>query len=407
LSVLRVSYFLPLGKQKGPVAMRRPKGFRFLVLQATGWAVAGALLAGERPAPAPTEDGERLPVVDISGQTERHVIVAAGTETVYQGHPTTLLMPDGKTLFAVWCIGHGGSAGPMARSQDGGRTWTRLDEQLPPGFRKHANCPSIYRLVDRQGQERLWVFSARPNMPRILSEDGGRTWQEREPLGLPCVMTFSSIVRLKDGSHLGLYHRGPGGKDRSPLEVLQTASADGGLTWSEPRVVAAVPEKNPCEPFAFRSPDGAELCCLMRENTHRGRSLMMFSRDEGQTWSAPVDTPWGLTGDRHQGVYSADGRLVVAFRDQALNSPTRGHFVAWVGTYPDIRAGRPGQYRIKLLHSHAGGDCGYPGLERLPDDTLVATTYIKYRPGPDKHSVVSTRFKLAETDAANRSPGTK
>ena len=131
---------------------------------------------------------------------------------------------------------------------------------------------------------------------------------------------------------------------------------------------------------------------------------MMFSRDEGANWSAPVDTPWGLTGDRHVGVYAPDGRLVVAFRDQALESQTKGHFVAWVGTYDDIRQGRAGQCRIKLLHSHAGGDCGYPGMELLPDGTIVATTYIKYRPGNEKHSVVSTRFTLEQIDQLRRSP---
>ena len=194
-------------------------------------------------------------------------------------------------------------------------------------------------------------------------------------------------------------HNAPHAKERSPQEVLQTTTADGGVTWSEPRVVAAVAQRDPCEPFGFRSPDGAELCVLMRDNQHKGRSLVMFSRDEGRTWSPPADTPWGLTGDRHMGVYNRDGRLVIAFRDKALNSPTLNHFVAWVGTYDDIRRGRPGQYRIKLLHSNAGGDCGYPGMEILPDATVMATTYIKYRPGTEKHSVVSTRFKLAETDA--------
>jgi len=340
------------------------------------------------------EEFEDLPVIDISRQTRRHVIVAAGTEREYQGHPTTLLMPDGKTLFCVWSRGHGGPAGPMARSDDGGLTWRRLDDQLPPGFKRHRNCPSIYRLVDPRGKERIWVFSAQPKMPRIVSEDGGETWREMEPLGFDCVMTFSSVVRLKDGSYIGLYHRrGPRG-----LEVLQTRTTDGGLTWSEPRVVAQVDGKAPCEPFAFRSPDGTELCCLMRENTHQGRSLMMFSRDEGKTWTKPQDTPWGLTGDRHMGVYAPDGRLVIAFRDKAPGSSTHNHFVAWVGTYDDIRHCRPGQYRIKLLHSYAGGDCGYPGMAVLPDGTIVATTYIKYRPGPKRHSVVSTRFKLDELD---------
>jgi hypothetical protein len=166
-------------------------------------------------------------------------------------------------------------------------------------------------------------------------------------------------------------------------------------------VVASVAGKNPCEPFVFRSPDGAELCCLMRENTHKERSLVMFSRDEGATWSRPVNTSWGLTGDRHAGVFTKDGRLVIAFRDQALNSPTLGHFVAWVGTYDDIKNGRPGQYRVKLLHSHATrvSDCGYPGMELLPDGTIVATTYVKYAPGKEKHSVVSVRFDLKAADA--------
>jgi hypothetical protein len=348
----------------------------------------------------------RLPVVDLSGETARQVVIAEGTPDIYQGHPTTTLLPDGKTIFAVWCINHGGKAGPMARSDDGGKTWTRLDERLPAGFAKHENCPSIYRMVDPQGKERLWVYSAWIGrfgvpMPRIMSDDGGRSWQELPPLGpaFRCVMTFSSVVRLKDGSYLGMYHRGPEGADRTPLEVLQTTTSDGGFTWSEPRVVAKVEGKNPCEPFVFRSPNGGELCCLMRENTHKGCSLMMFSRDEGATWSTPIDTPWGLTGDRHMGVQTGDGRLVIAFRDKAPQSPTQSHFVAWVGTYDDIQQGKPGQYRIKLLHSYAGGDCGYPGVELLPDGTIVATTYIKYWNDARKHSVVCTRFRLDETDA--------
>jgi hypothetical protein len=345
-----------------------------------------------------------IPLVDLSSDTQRHVIIAAGTDEIYQGHPTTVLLPDNKTMFAVWSTGHGGPAGPMARSDDAGRSWTRLDDRLPPNFKNHRNCPSIYRLVDPAGRERLWVFSARPNMPRIVSEDRGASWKEMEPLGFPCVMTFSSIVQLADGRYLGLYHKGPDGKDRSPLTVLQTITADGGLTWSTPRVVAEVAGKDPCEPFVFRSPDGRELCTLMRENTHKGRSLVMFSRDEGKTWTTPADTAWGLTGDRHMGVTTRDGRLVIAFRDKAKESPSLNHFVAWVGTYDDIRQGRPGQYRIKLLHSHAGGDCGYPGMELLPDGTIIATTYIKYRPGSAKHSVVSTRFKLEEADARLAKP---
>lgn len=363
-----------------------PKTSIYLILTALFVVLFNSLQAQEQP---------DLPVIDISAETERHVIIAAGTEDTYQGHPTTLLLADGKTMFCVWSINHGGPAGPMAVSRDGGINWKRMDDQLPPGYKNHKNCPSIYRMMDmKTGKVRLWVFSAQPKMPRIMSEDGGKTWMELPPLGFECVMTFSSVIRLSDGNYLGFYHRQQG----ESLVVLQTKTEDGGMTWSEPQVIAGVEGKKPCEPFVFRSPNQKELCCLMRENNHKGRSLMMFSSNEGKTWSTPVDTPWGLTGDRHMGVYTKDGRLVIAFRDKAINSQTYNHFMAWVGTYDDIKNGKPGEYRIKLLHSYAGGDCGYPGMEILPDGTIVATTYIKYRDEKNKHSVVSTRFKIQETD---------
>ena len=39
-----------------------------------------------------------------------------------------------------------------------------------------------------------------------------------------------------------------------------------------------------------------------------------------------------------------------------------------------------------------------PSVELLPDGTFLATTYVKYKAGPQKNSVVSARFKLKETD---------
>lgn len=361
----------------------------------------------------------RVPTVDLSNDTARQTVIAAGTPDVYQGHPYSVLMPDGETIFLVWCVNHGGFAGPMAKSADGGRTWTRLDEKLPAGYATHKNCPSIYRLENEQGESFLWVFTAQPLMPRIVSADDGATWTEKEPLGFPNVMAFSSIVPkhfgVQDGCYIGFYHHAvmadgkvmnAEGAQTRRLEVLTSETTDAGFTWSAPRVVASVPDKMPCEPFAFRSPDGEEICCLMRENTHTGKSLVMFSGDDGATWTEPVETAWELTGDRHIGAYLDDGRLFIAFRDQAVDSETRGHFVGWLGTYDDIKNSAPGQCRVKLLHSHAGWDCGYPGVHQTADGTIVALTYIKYQEGPAKHSIVETRFTPKELDElrANSKP---
>jgi hypothetical protein len=352
------------------------------------------------------EAGDTLPLVDISGDASRHVVIAAGTDRVYQGHPTTVLMPDGKTIYCVWTIGHGGRCGPMAKSLDGGLTWHPM--ATPKDWQITENCPSIYLLQGRDGIQRLMVFAAVPKMSQTFSEDGGRTWSKVRGLGMPCVMAFSSITRLSSGDYLGLYHRGRNDLDVAPLTIWQSISKDGGLSWGKPTLAGELAGRSPCEPEVIRSPDGKQLLCLMRENQRIGHSLRMVSNDEGHSWSKPTETPWGLTGDRHKARCAQDGRLVVCFRDMAPGSPCRGSFVAWVGTYADILAGKPGQCRVKILHQHGDGgwsryDCGYPGLELLPDGTFVATTYVKYRPGPEKNSVVSVRFRLNEIDAARLS----
>ena len=104
-----------------------------------------------------------------------------------------------------------------------------------------------------------------------------------------------------------------------------------------------------------------------------------------------------LTGDRHTGKYTADGRLFISFRDRTHESPTPGDWVAWVGTYDDIVNGREGQYRVRLMDNTKGADCAYPPVEMLPDDTIVTTTYGHWTNGESPY-VVSVRLKLSELD---------
>ena len=341
--------------------------------------------------------GGVVPTIDISSQSWRHSIVAAGDEETYQGHPTTVLMGDG-TLLCVWTRGHGGSCGPMAKSNDGGRTWETVE--TPEDWSSMENCPCIYRMEDKSGQERLMIFAARPAMSRTYSNDGGQTWTPVESLGIETIMPFTGMIRLKNGDWLGMYNRRPEGVVSPPQnELWQSVSHDGGLSWGEPeRVLPVSEDAYPCEPYIIRSPNGKQLACLIRENKRKGKSLVMFSDDEGTTWSEPQETPWGLSGDRHVAKYAPDGRMVVVFRDVAPLSPTKNHFVAWVGHYRDLIRGTGGEYRVKLLHSYAGWDCGYPGLEVLEDGTFVATTYIKYGEGTERNSVISLRFGLDELD---------
>ena len=364
---------------------------------------AAATPDGAPPVDWRFEGHDELPLVDISGEASRQAVIASGADGVYQGHPTTAVAPDG-TVYCVWTIGHGGACGPMAKSVDGGRTWTRCDGIMPEEYRtKHFNCPTLQRIVRRDGGTNLAVFSSvTGGCGIVVSEDSGRTWRVAPDAKLPAMMPPTGLVMLKGGS-VALFGQirkpgtVPGDTAVSDQAIWMSVSKDGGWTWGEPRIVAEAKDRNLCEPFAFRSPDGNELCLLIRDNRHKGRSMMSFSRDEGRTWTEPADTCWGLTGDRHEGVRLPDGRLFIAFRDRAIGSSTYGQYVAWVGSYADLRAGRPGDFRVHLLE-HVGEriwDTGYSGVECLADGTVLCTTYLHYRESDRAHSVVCTRFNLA------------
>ena len=99
--------------------------------------------------------------------------------------------------------------------------------------------------------------------------------------------------------------------------LYKTFSYDGGLTWTFPEAIASSREIHICEPGIIRSPDGAQLAVLLRENSRRDNSQIIFSGDEGKTWSDPRPLPNELTGDRHVAKYAPDGRLLILFRDRS------------------------------------------------------------------------------------------
>ena len=369
---------------------------------------------GNPPRPYVRTFHDELPIVDLSHDMSRQVVISSGADGVYQGHPTTVVAPDG-TIYCVWTINHGGSCGPMAKSADGGRTWTRCDDIMPVGYKEHRNCPTLQTIIRPDGGTNLVVFSAKKGgCGIVISPDGGKSWWEAPTAKLSAGMPPTGFMMLKDGS-AALFGQVFKAKDKArdrPTDdqaVWMSISKDGGWTWGPMSIVAAAPQKNLCEPFCIRSPDGGELCLLMRENRHTARSMMCFSRDEGKTWTTPVDTCWGLTGDRHEGIYLPDGRLFIAFRDRALGSSTSGQYVAWVGSYADLSAGKGGDCRVHLL-DHVGEnvwDTGYSGVELLDDGTILCTTYMQYRATDKAHSVVCMRLTLADMTSCKKCPTRK
>jgi hypothetical protein len=365
-----------------------------------------------RPQQTAVPRGYRIPLIDLSGDTARQVIVDR-EKGQYLGHPTTVLLEDNRTIIIAYPKGHGAGAIVMKRSKDAGLTWSdRLP--VPDNWASSKEVPTIYRTVDPSGIRHLVLFSGLYPVRMSVSQDDGDSWTPLRPVGdWGGIVAMASVEPLKTGNghYLALFHDdgrffSRDGKKAEPtvMTLYKTFSRDGGLTWSFPEAIFASSQIHLCEPGVIRSTDGRQIAALLRENLRRRNSHVIFSSDEGHTWSQPQELPGALTGDRHTGKYAPDGRLFISFRDTCLESPTQGDWVGWVGTYRDILEGREGQYRIRLMHNTDRWDCAYPGVEILSDGTIVTTTYGHWIQGQPPF-IVSVRFKLSEIDdKVRRSP---
>ena len=354
----------------------------------------------------PVSRGYSIPLIDLAGEKERQVVVdrEAGQ---YLGHPTTVLLEDNKTMLCVYPKGHGKGAIVYKRSSDGGKTWS---ERLPTpkSWETSLEVPTLHRVVDAAGKKRLILWSGLYPARLAVSEDDGQSWSELKPVGdWGGVVVMASVEALKTGKghYMAMFHDDgrfiaakPQQSKPVTFTLYKTVSTDGGLTWGKPEPIFGRTDVHLCEPGLIRSPDGKEIAVLLRENSRRKNSFVIFSRDEGKTWSEPRELPGSLTGDRHTGKYAPDGRLFISFRDTTHESPTKGDWVAWVGKYDDIVKGNEGQYRVRLMDNTKGADCAYPGVEVLPDGTIVTTTYGHWTAGEMPY-VVSVRLKLTELDA--------
>lgn len=360
----------------------------------------GAILAEAQDVP--------LRRIDLNAKSDWQVLVDREPGQ-YLGHPTTCLLEDGKTILCVYPKGHGRGPIIYKRSRDGGRSWTdRL--ATPKSWATSKETPTLHRVIDAAGKKRIIMFSGLYPARLAVTEDDGESWSELKKVGdWGGIVVMGAVVDLKTapGQYLAMFH--DDGRfftaeknQKSPVEftLFKTNSTDGGMTWSAPEAVDASTDKHICEPGIIRSPDGQQLACLLRENSRRHNSQIIFSNDEGATWTAPRDLPDSLNGDRHTGKYGPDGRLFISFRRRLPKGKTcdfLGDWVGWVGTYRDLVDAQDGQYLVRLKDNQNGSDCAYPGVEILPDGTFVTTTYGHWEKEESPY-ILSVRFRMDQLD---------
>lgn len=353
-------------------------------------------------------------------------VVDAGTG--YLGHPDSVLLRDG-SILTFFPQGHGKGKTLSRISHDGGKTYPDTIENPPKSWETSLETPTVYRLefTEHDWADKLLLVCGNPQWPNAptpggfnasISSDEGKTWSEytlfygkKDPVFscLP-IVPMSALTKLKENGKfvdkwMGLFHEGVPGRRFVNYKTILTFDDDGNMQWSKPEPYFSAYRgiekgSNMCEVECVRSDGGKgdELMLITRSNTKRINSLLSFSQDEGKTWSKPVEAPAALNGERHHAEWLPDGRLFITFRSierdreklkknyekKSMHWYSEG-WIAWVGTYDDLKNGREGQYRIKIAHTYlnsqtapsitANADTGYCGNVVLADGTVVTASY--------------------------------
>ncbi len=276
----------------------------------------------------------------------------------------------------------------LARSLDGGETWTREDAYAQ-GITAVAND---HRVGERGRPPRNLekpIDFARPGFAFLLQRennhegpshfyytyDRGKTWAG--PFRFPNLDTHGFAARtdyLVDGPDEMLVFQTAAKRDGREGRVVATGTADGGMTWQ--RLAWIGPEPAPGSDFAIMpatvrlSPE--KLLTVVR-NREGGRTWLAGyrSEDNARTWERlddpvtdNVNTPAAL-------LQLPDGRLVLAYVFRR-----GGGEGSSVCVRISTDEGRSWSDEIVLRGNEgANTDVGYPRIVRRPDGKLVITYY--------------------------------
>lgn len=146
--------------------------------------------------------------------------------------------------------------------------------------------------------------------------------------------------------------------------------------------------------------DGRTILAACPEG-HGGGPIVRKRRvDGGRTWSErlPVPANWATSREAptvHR-VVDADGErrsILSSGLDPIRMASSEGDGRTWTPLAPIGDFGGI----VRLMDNTTAIDCADPGVEVLPDGTIVATTYGHWAEGQSPY-IVAVRFTLAELD---------
>ncbi|MEV1081268.1 sialidase family protein [Streptomyces sp. NPDC050211] len=277
--------------------------------------------------PQDRQRGVVLAVSGDGGRTWSRTVVpnltrCSGGTYDYVDSPAVTFTGDGALLVTggLFMADGSASAAVSARSDDGGRTWTRpavIVQETDPEQGGVGGGPAV---ADRRDPDVLYVVTPRfPSQARTRNDgwisrstDGGRSWQPATPVvdaGDGHLVSGHRLTVLDDGTLVDVHSRVRFGEGpiASRLTLQAVRSIDGGRTWSAPVKVADQRTR-----WLFQDPESGEqvshttsLLADTAVDRRTGRiyaawqdarfgdgdadSVALASSDDGgRTWSEPV-----------------------------------------------------------------------------------------------------------------------
>lgn len=160
---------------------------------------------------------------------------SARIPTIVNSPHGPIQLADGRLLYAGKELWTDAKRNGVCESKDDGLTWTWLAEIPPRAGDAAKDYHELHAVECTSGRLVAQIRNHnKANAGETLqteSADGGRTWSEPHAIGvwgLP-----SHLLRLRNGSLLMTY-----GHRRAPFGNQARVSADEGRTWSEPMIVS-------------------------------------------------------------------------------------------------------------------------------------------------------------------------
>jgi hypothetical protein len=349
--------------------------------------------------------------------------VIARADVVHDAGPAlcpNLSRASNGDLLAQWSTRGDGMPGQMtqiARSTDGGRSWSAPYVTLRNDKPLTGTGTTLFSLPPRNGMpgrmlcytlEIVWPAEPDPAKPDYLALAAGRKFDSYISFSTDDGLTFSARHLLSDPGRRNDFAQGPvaplpngdllwpwGHWEAQPLNGFRR-STDGGLTWAPVARAWQDPPPGHDTPLAFNETavavcrDGSIVAVARVDTVPDKKFWLIRSSDNGATWTVP--RPVEIAGGSPALYCTPRGQLWLAYRDAGIGpglglavSDDHGEHWRFLFHLRDPKGELEKRFShvrytaedLKQPWRPAEGVVGYPSFARLSDSEVYVAFHVQ------------------------------